>query len=77
MCTKTRLTRLTPREHEVLAWLSSGKTNNMIAQHLGISGGTVKIHVRSILRKLKITSRMEAAIIAVKHGIYQPDRDIV
>ncbi|MGB0846947.1 MAG: response regulator transcription factor [Thiolinea sp.] len=74
MCAKTRLTRLTPREHEVLAWLSSGKTNNMIAQDLGISGGTVKIHVRSILRKLKISSRMEAAIIAVKHGIYQPDR---
>ena len=74
MCAKTRLMRLTPREHEVLAWLSSGKTNNMIAKDLGISGGTVKIHVRSILRKLKITSRMEAAIIAVKHGIYTPDQ---
>ena len=74
MCVKIRLARLTPREHEVLTWLSTGKTNNMIANQLGISGGTVKIHVRSILRKLKITSRMEAAIIAVQHNIFSPDR---
>ena len=74
MCTKIRLTRLTPREYEVLTWLSTGKTNDMIANQLGISGGTVKIHVRSILRKLKINSRVEAASIAVKHDIFPPDQ---
>ena len=58
---------LTPREREILCLLAEGQSNKLIARNLGISDGTVKLHVKAILRKLGIHSRVEAAVIAVEH----------
>jgi two-component system nitrate/nitrite response regulator NarL len=60
---------LTPRETEILGLLAEGQSNKVIARNLGISDGTVKLHVKAILRKLGIHSRVEAAVIAVEHGL--------
>ncbi|MCK5263311.1 MAG: response regulator [Gammaproteobacteria bacterium] len=60
---------LTPREHEILCLLAEGQSNKLIARNLGISDGTVKLHVKAILRKLGIHSRVEAAVIAVEQGL--------
>ena len=65
---------LTPREKEILDLLAEGQSNKMIANGLGISDGTVKLHVKSILRKLDVRSRVEAAIMAVERGIQNADR---
>jgi len=61
--------KLTPRESEILALLAEGQSNKVIARNLGISDGTVKLHVKSILRKLGVHSRVEAAVIAVEQGM--------
>lgn len=60
---------LTPRESEILSLLAEGQSNKVIARNLGISDGTVKLHVKAILRKLNIHSRVEAAVIAVEQGL--------
>lgn len=60
---------LTPREREILSHLSEGQSNKVIARHLGISDGTVKLHVKSILRKLHVHSRVQAAVMAVEKGL--------
>lgn len=60
---------LTPRESEILGLLAEGQSNKVIARNLGISDGTVKLHVKAILRKLGIHSRVEAAVIAVEQGL--------
>lgn len=65
----TPLSELTPREQEILAHIAEGESNKVIANHLGISDGTVKLHVKAILRKLGVRSRVEAAVIAVEHNI--------
>jgi len=62
-------TSLTPRETEILALLAEGLSNKGIARNLGISDGTVKLHVKAILRKLEVHSRVEAAVMAVKQGL--------
>jgi len=62
---------LTPREREILCHLSEGQSNKVIARNLGISDGTVKLHVKSILRKLDVHSRVEAAVMAVEQGLCQ------
>ena len=62
---------LTPRELEILAHLAEGQSNKVIARHLGISDGTVKLHVKAILRKLNIHSRVEAAVLAVERDLKQ------
>ena len=59
---------LTPRETEILGLLAEGQSNKAIARNLGISDGTVKLHVKAILRKLDVHSRVEAAVMAVEHG---------
>jgi len=69
---KTRddsLKQLTEREREILQHLASGKSNKAIAQALDISHDTVKLHVRHILAKLGLTSRVEAAVFAVEHRV--------
>ena len=58
---------LTDREREILEHLSNGKSNKAIAIALGISHDTVKLHVRHILSKLGLRSRVEAAVFAVEH----------
>jgi two-component system, NarL family, response regulator LiaR len=60
---------LSEREMQVLRYIADGLTNRQIAQHLGISPGTAKVHVSSILAKLNVTSRTEAAVRAVQLGI--------
>lgn len=60
---------LTPRELEILRHLAEGESNKVIANHLGISDGTVKLHVKAILRKLGLSSRVEAAVLAVQRGL--------
>ena len=63
------LSTLTPREKEIIYHLAKGGSNKAIARVLNISDGTVKLHVKSILRKLDIHSRVEAAVIAVEYGL--------
>lgn len=65
---------LTPREAEILALLAEGQSNKGIARSLGISDGTVKLHVKAILRKLGVHSRVEAAVMAVEKGISKNSR---
>ena len=60
---------LTRREMDILCHLAAGQSNKVIARELGISDGTVKLHVKSILRKLEVHSRVEAAVIAVERGL--------
>lgn len=62
-------TILTARELEVLRHITNGETNKVIAKHLGISDGTVKLHVKSILKKLNVHSRVEAAVLAIEEGL--------
>jgi two-component system nitrate/nitrite response regulator NarL len=66
---------LTPRETEILCLLAEGQSNKLIARNLGISDGTVKLHVKAILRKLNIHSRVEAAVMAVEHGLRQKNKE--
>lgn len=60
---------LTSRELGVLAQLVLGLSNPEIAEQLSISRSTVKTHVSSILRKLGVTSRLEAVTLAIEHKI--------
>ena len=60
---------LTPRERETLAWLAKGVSNKHIARGLDVAESTVKVHVQSILRKLNLSSRVQAAVYAVEHGL--------
>ena len=68
---ETPFSALTPRELEILCLLADGQSNKVIARNLGISDGTVKLHVKAILRKLEVHSRVEAAVIAVEQGLRQ------
>ena len=60
---------LTQREHEVLCLLGEGLSNKMIGRRLDISSGTVKVHVGNILRKLAVSSRLHAVIVARQRGL--------
>ena len=62
-------TDLTPREVEILKMLSKGPTNKQIGLALGISENTVKNHVNSIIEKLEVSDRTEAATIAIQRGL--------
>jgi len=63
------LGELTPRELEILKHVAEGQSNKAIGRALEITDGTVKLHVKSILRKLGVRSRVEAAVLAVEHGL--------
>jgi two-component system nitrate/nitrite response regulator NarL len=71
--TQPALAELTPREREILCHLAAGQSNKAIARDLGISDGTVKLHVKAILRKLAVRSRVEAAVMAVEQGFCTRD----
>jgi DNA-binding NarL/FixJ family response regulator len=61
--------RLTPRENEVLTYLSKGFTIKEIAALMGIKWFTVNDHIKSIYKKLNVSSRAEAAVLASKQGL--------
>jgi len=61
--------RLTPRENEVLTYLSKGFTIKEIANLMGIKWFTVNDHIKSIYKKLNVSSRAEAAVLATKQGL--------
>ena len=60
---------LTQRENDILALLSEGRSNREIAQHLYLSEKTVKAHLAAIFRKLGVTNRTQAAMVAVHMGV--------
>jgi two-component system nitrate/nitrite response regulator NarL len=60
---------LSPREREILRGIAQGGSNKEIGRALGVAESTVKIHVQHILRKLKLTSRVQAAVYAAEHGL--------
>jgi two-component system nitrate/nitrite response regulator NarL len=60
---------LTPREREVLTMLVDGASGRRIAEELSISGNTVRTHIQSILTKLQVHSRLEAAAYAAEAGL--------
>lgn len=66
---RSELDKLTPRERDILACLARGESNKLIARTLDVADSTVKIHVQNILKKLNLSSRVQAAIFAVGHGV--------
>lgn len=64
---------LTPREREVLKLLVQGLNNSQIAETLTISLSTVQFHVSSILAKLHVTNRVQAATVALQHHLVEQD----
>jgi two-component system nitrate/nitrite response regulator NarL len=62
------LTALTEREQQVLRCLADGQSNKLIARSLSITEGTVKVHVKNLLKKLSFRSRVEAAVWMAQQG---------
>lgn len=60
---------LSPRERQILTLVAEGWTNKQIARELGVAESTVKIHVQHTLRKLKLESRVQAAVYAAENGL--------
>ena len=63
--------QLTKREIEILALLAAGKSNQEIAELLYISAGTVRVHVHTILQKLDVRDRTQAAVLALQKGLIE------
>ena len=63
------LSSLSPRELEILRGIAAGASNKEIARNLAIAEATVKIHVQHILRKLDVSSRVHAAVMASENGL--------
>lgn len=61
--------RLTPRQHEILGLLAAGRSTEQIAEQLVLSRETVRNHVRHILQRLGVNSRLEAVAVARRDGI--------
>ena len=61
--------QLSPRERDVLRAIARGASNKEIARDLGIAETTVKIHVQHLLRKLDVSSRVQAAVFATARGL--------
>ncbi|MEU2235142.1 response regulator transcription factor [Streptomyces vietnamensis] len=67
--------KLTEREREVLVLVAEGLSNAMIGKRMHLSAGTIKDHVSAILAKLRITSRVQAALLAERAGLLdRPNR---
>ncbi len=65
----SKVDTLSQRELDILRGIARGQANKEIARALGIAETTVKIHVQHILRKLDVSSRVHAAVIASEHGL--------
>lgn len=62
-------TALTDREKTIIACLAKGLSNKLIGRELNIAEGTVKVHVKNLLKKLSFRSRVEVAVWAVEQGL--------
>jgi DNA-binding NarL/FixJ family response regulator len=67
--------QLSDRELEVTRLLAAGRTNREIGDALGYSLGTIKNTVQAIMEKLRVSDRTQAAVLAVRSGIFAPERD--
>jgi two-component system nitrate/nitrite response regulator NarL len=63
---------LSMRESEILECLEAGSPNKVIARKLGVAEATVKVHIKSVLRKINVTNRTQAAIWAMNHHVTGP-----
>jgi DNA-binding NarL/FixJ family response regulator len=63
---------LTQRERSVLALIAKGRSNRQISEELNLTEGTVKGYVSTVLAKLKLEDRTQAALFAVQHGLNKP-----
>ncbi|WP_151702359.1 MULTISPECIES: two-component system response regulator NarL [Nitrincola] len=63
------ISSLTAREMQILRLIAEGLSNKMIARRLDVTEGTVKVHVKNLLKKLHLRSRVEVAVWAVQEGI--------
>lgn len=70
---RERVAALTDRERDVLALLGEGCSNDEVARRLAIAPGTAKVHVRSILTRLDLRNRVQAAVLAHEAGLVDPD----
>lgn len=70
------LEALTQRETEILGCLTEGAPNKLIARQLGITEATVKIHVKSLIRKIGVQNRTQAALWAIQAGYGKPTIDL-
>jgi len=66
---ESAMASLSPRERDILRGIARGASNKEIGRELGIAETTVKIHVQHVLRKLDVSSRVHAAVIATEHGL--------
>src|SRR5207247_604839 len=66
------LTALTPREREILVLVAQGHANRTIAEQLVISERTARTHVSNMLGKLQLSSRTQAALLAIREGLIPP-----
>ncbi|MFP3943582.1 MAG: LuxR C-terminal-related transcriptional regulator [Alphaproteobacteria bacterium] len=64
---------LSNRERQILDQLVSGNSNKIIANHLSITEATVKVHIKNLLKKIKVKNRTQAAMWAVSHGVTIPE----
>lgn len=71
--TRLKIEKLTPKEREVLQALAEGLSDKGIAERLYVGVGTIRTHVRSILAKLEVQSRLQALVFAVRHGLVEMD----
>lgn len=63
---------LTRRQRDVLGLISQGKSNKLIADALAMSESTVKAHVKQIIKRLRVSNRTQAALLATGHGPFPP-----
>jgi DNA-binding NarL/FixJ family response regulator len=68
------LAALTPRERDILALVAEGRSNQQIAEALVISERTARTHVSHVLTKLNLSSRTQAALVAIREGLVPPPR---
>jgi DNA-binding NarL/FixJ family response regulator len=66
------LSALTAREREILALVAQGHSNREIAEQLVISERTARTHVSNVLSKLQLSSRTQAALLAIREGLITP-----